>query len=129
MGTPLLFIAEYLNNKLMIGIVEQIDKNLASVSSSLTDCIMNIHTIHAYNLESTIEDQLNKDLDIVNRLGSSRTTRSGISNILSILCPTTFMILTFGFGSLLVSKNWIDFLQLYLIILFSCCILCWNCNG
>ena len=118
LGAPLLFIAEYLNNKLIAGVIEKIDKNLSSTSSDLTDCILNIHTIHAYNLETVMEEKLNKELEIANRLGSSRTTRSAISNVLSILCPTCFMILAFGIGSYFISLGMISFLQMY--VTYNC---------
>ena len=115
LACPLLFTAEYCQNKLVANVTEQIDNNLTEKSSELTDSLLNLHTIHAYNLQDRVSESMVHDLERTNRLCASRSLRSAIANILAILCPMTYMVITFAAGTILVSYRVIVFQQLMVV--------------
>ena len=112
---PLLFTAEYCQNKLVANVTEKIDTNLTEKSGEITDSLLNIHTIHSYNLQDRVYESMIHDLERTNRLCTSRSLRSAIANILAILCPMTFMVITFTAGTILISFKVIDFQQMMVV--------------
>ena len=65
---PFLFTAEYCQNKLVANVISKIDSNLTEKSSEATDALLNIHTIHAYNLQDRVYESIIHDLERTNRL-------------------------------------------------------------
>ena len=68
---PVLFSAEYCQNKLVANVISKIDSNLTEKSSETTDALLNIHTIHAYNLQDRVYESMIHDLERTNRLCKS----------------------------------------------------------
>ncbi|CBK22352.2 uncharacterized protein [Blastocystis hominis] len=115
LACPLLFTAEYCQNKLVANVTEKIDSNLTAKSGEITDSLLNIHTIHSYNLQDRVYESMIHDLERTNRLCTSRSLRSAIANILAILCPMTYMVITFTAGTILISYNVIEFQQMMIV--------------
>ena len=112
---PLLFTAEFCQNKLIAKVIAVIDKNLTTKSSEVTDALLNIHTIHAYNLQDVIYSSMIRDLEKTNKLCVSRSLRTAIANIMAILFPMTYMVIIFTSGTILIGYSVINFQQLMVV--------------
>ena len=112
---PFLFTAEYCQNKLVANVISKIDSNLTEKSSETTDALLNIHTIHAYNLQDRIYESMIHDLERTNRLCKSRSRRSAIANSIAILFPMIFMLIIYYSGTLLISNGRIVFQQMMVV--------------
>ena len=112
---PLLFTAEYCQNKLVANVTEKIDTNLTVKSGEITDSLLNIHTIHSYNLQDRVYESMIHDLERTNRLCKSRSRRSAIANSIAILFPMIFMLIIYYSGTLLISNGRIVFQQMMIV--------------
>ena len=112
---PFLFTAEYCQNKLVANVISKIDSNLTEKSSETTDALLNIHTIHAYNLQDRIYESMVHDLERTNRLCVSRSLRSAAADAILLIFSMVFMVVVFGAGSILIGFNQIDYAQMMIV--------------
>ena len=114
-GCPFIFTCEYMQNKVVGDVIERIDRTLVSRSSELTDYVLNIHTVQAYDLGSELYAKMMEELKQTNRLCSSRTQRTAVANLLTFGFRMIYMIICFIFGSLFVKNGWCTFRQMFLV--------------
>ena len=112
---PFLFTAEYCQNKLVANVISKIDSNLTEKSSETTDALLNIHTIHAYNLQDRIYESMIHDLERTNRLCKSRSLRSAVADAILLIFSMIFMVVVFGAGSILIGFDQITYCQMMIV--------------
>ena len=112
---PVLFSAEYCQNKLVANVTEKIDTNLTEKSGEITDSLLNIHTIHSYNLQDRVYESMIHDLERTNRLCKSRSLRSAIADAILLIFSMIFMAVVFGAGSILIGFDQITYAQMMIV--------------
>ena len=73
--SPLVLSAEYLQFMVVSNMTERIDNTLTKESGTITDYLLNIHTVHAYGLEETLLTSIDKDMADADKLTKARTLR------------------------------------------------------
>ena len=107
--SPFLLTVEYMQWMIMAKVSDQIDKELTERSGELTDCVLNIHTVHAYNLQNTLNDQLMKKLQPTNKKTTERFLRGAIGQGLSLLMPCVYDVVVLLVAFSMLQKGEIDF--------------------
>ena len=74
--SPFCIFTMYMQNNFLFRITEQVDSELVKHSGDLTDYMLNIHTVHAYNLENVLDERLNRVLHTANHLTEKRIWRA-----------------------------------------------------
>ena len=90
--SPFLVSVEYLQNMIVFRVTEKIDNDLTLRSGELTDYLLNIHTIHSYNLEDTIQKHMCHTLQPIDKLTNTRTSRSALSQELTVAFPSFYIL-------------------------------------
>ena len=121
--SPTLFSSEYFMFMIVVKISEEIDDQLTIRAGTLTDYVLNIHTVHAYNLQKTLADQVINSTRKVDKLTLKRSLRSSIGQLLGNLLPSLFMVILFTIGTFMIIAGSITFTQLFVVIMavFMCC--------
>ena len=115
--SPFLIAVEYLQALITSIITEKIDNDLTKKSGILTDYLLNIHTIHAYNLEDTLFDEMMDSMRNTDKLTNKRTWRSALGQGLSQLLPSLFMIIVLAVGSVLMVSKEASFEQVFTVMM------------
>ena len=115
--SPFLVAVEYLQWRIISRITERVDKLLAQRSGELTDYLLNIHTIHAYNLQSTLFAELRTRIADADRLTDKRTLRSAIGQGLSLFFPSVYLIVLLSIGSRLITAGKMTFTQMFMVMM------------
>ena len=117
--SPFCFGAVYMQFNFLTRITEQVDAELVKRSGDLTDYVLNIHTIHAYNLEPVLEDRLQKHLKAANALVDRRTWRASLGQGFSQFLPCVFHVTIFACGFLMMLKSQISFTQMLVVYMMT----------
>ena len=117
--SPFCFGAVYMQFNFLTRITEQVDAELVKRSGDLTDYVLNIHTIHAYNLEPVLEDRLQKHLKAANALVDRRTWRASLGQGFSLFLPCVFHVTIFACGFLMMLKSQISFTQMLVVYMMT----------
>ena len=72
---PLVLFTEYFQFKVISKTTARIDDDLTKESGVITDYLLNIHTVHAYGLESTLLKLVDKDMAEADHLTNRRVWR------------------------------------------------------
>ncbi|KNB41207.1 ABC transporter, partial [Blastocystis sp. subtype 4] len=113
--SPLVLSAEYLQFMVVSNMTERIDNTLTKESGTITDYLLNIHTVHAYGLEETLLTSIDKDMADADKLTKARTLRGAAGLCLSQFVPTIFIIVILSVGSVMMNYNMITYLQLFIV--------------
>ena len=113
--SPFCLVPVYLQYIFVFSITEEIDAELVKRSGDLTDYVLNVHTIHAYNLEPVLDSQLQKHLKHVNQLTENRVWRAATSGGLSLFMPCVYQVVVLVCGFLMMLKGQIAFTQMLLV--------------
>ena len=81
----------------------------------ITDYLLNIHTVHAYGLEDTLVDQVDKDMAEADRLTNRRVWRGSTGQGIMQFTPSLFTVVVIGFGAYMMNRGWIDYFQLFIV--------------
>ncbi|CBK24613.2 uncharacterized protein [Blastocystis hominis] len=113
--SPFLLTVEYMQWMIMAKVSDQIDKELTERSGELTDCVLNIHTVHAYNLQNTLSHQLMKKLEPTNKKTTERYIRGAIGQGLSLLMPCAYDVVVLLVAFSMLQKGEIDFAHMMFV--------------
>ena len=113
--SPLVLSAEYLQYMVVSNMTERIDNTLTKESGTITDYLLNIHTVHAYGLEETLLTSIDKDMADADKLTKTRTLRGAVGQCLSQFVPMIFVIVIMGVGAAMMNYNMITYLQLFIV--------------
>ena len=113
--SPLVLSAEYLQFMVVSNMTERIDNTLTKESGTITDYLLNIHTVHAYGLEETLLTSIDKDMADADKLTKTRTLRGAAGQCLSQFVPMIFVIVIMGVGAAMMNYNMITYLQLFIV--------------
>ena len=120
--SPLLVVVEYLQNMIVFHVTETIDNDLIKRSGEITDYLLNIHTIHAYNLERTLLNRIQTSLISTDKLTNKRSTHSALGQGLATFLPSSFMLITLAVGSGMVARGETEFTHMFVVMMsvFMC---------
>ena len=113
--SPFLLTVEYLQWMVIAKVTDKIDQDLTHCSGDLTDYILNIHTVHAYNLQDTLYNQIMERTEPTNRRTVTRYWRGAIGQGLSAFMPCVYdvVVLLVAFNMLL--NGQIDFVRMMFV--------------
>ena len=115
--SPFLVAVEYLQWRVISRITEKVDNALALRSGELTDYLLNIHTLHAYNLEDTLLQGLRQRIEEANRLTDKRTLRASVGQGLSLFFPSVYLIVLLSIGSGMITRGSMTFTQMFMVMM------------
>ncbi|KAK8817605.1 hypothetical protein WA538_004324 [Blastocystis sp. DL] len=120
--SPFLVSVEYLQNMIVFRVTEKIDNDLTLRSGELTDYLLNIHTIHSYNLEDTIQKHMCHTLQPIDKLTNKRTSRSALGQGLTVAFPSFYMLATMALGAVLAERGETQFTKIFTVVMgvFMC---------
>ena len=110
--SPFCVITIYLQNNYLFRITELVDTELVKRSGDLTDYMLNIHTVHAYNLESVLDERLNHLLRTANGLTEKRVWRSAVGYGVSQFMPCIYQVVVLLSGFVMMQRGMISFTQM-----------------
>ena len=113
--SPFLLVVEYMQWMIMAKVSDQIDRELTERSGDLTDCILNIHTVHAYNLQNTLSNQIMKKLEPTNKKTTQRFMRGAIGQGLSLFMPCVYDAVVLLVAFSMFQKGEIDFVRMMFV--------------
>ena len=90
--SPFCIFTMYMQNNFLFRITEQVDTELVKRSGDLTDYMLNIHTVHAYNLENTLDERLENHLRTANKLTERRIWRAALGHGFSQFMPCIYQV-------------------------------------
>ena len=115
--SPLLVVVEYFQNMIVFRVTETIDNELTKRSGEITDYLLNIHTIHAYNLERVLLDQIKTSLISTDRLTNKRSTHSALGQGLATFLPSSYMLITLAVGAGMVARGETTFTNMFVVMM------------
>ena len=110
--SPFCVITIYLQNNFLFQITEQVDTELVKRSGDLTDYMLNIHIVHAYNLENVLDERLNHLLRTANGLTRRRVWRSAVGYGVSQFMPCIYQVVVLLSGFVMMQRGMISFTQM-----------------
>ena len=113
--SPFLVSIEYLQWMVVSRVTESIDQDLTVKSGELTDYTLNIHTVHAYNLQDLLYDQIMKELESTNRNTTRRYWRSAVGQGLSQFMPCVYSVVVLSVGFAMLLRGNISFVQMLFV--------------
>ena len=113
--SPLVLYAGYIHLLVVSNMTERIDNTLAKESGVITDCLLNIHTIHAYGLEDAMLASIAKDMAEADQLTKSRAWRGAVGQGVIQFIPTVFVLIVMSVGSWMISNGQLSYLQLFIV--------------
>ena len=116
---PLVLFTEYFQFKVISKTTTRIDDDLTKESGVITDYLLNIHTVHAYGLESTLLKLVDKDMAEADHLTNRRVWRGAAGQVIVQFTPSLFAAIVLGFGAYMMDRGWITYLQLFTVFMAS----------
>ena len=116
---PLVLFTEYFQFKVISKTTARIDDDLTKESGVITDYLLNIHTVHAYGLESTLLKLVDKDMAEADHLTNRRVWRGAAGQGIVQFTPSLFAAIVLGFGAYMMDRGWITYLQLFTVFMAS----------
>ena len=113
--SPFCIVTVYMQNDFLVRITEQVDSELVKRSGDLTDYMLNIHTVHAYNLENVLDDKLNRRLHTANKLTERRIWRAALGHGFSQFMPCVYNVVVLLVGFVMVQRGMISFIQMMMV--------------
>ena len=114
-ASPLALCSEYFQFHTVSKTTAKIDDDLTKESGVITDYLLNIHTVHAYGLENTLVNQVDKDMAEADRLTNRRVWRGSTGQGIMQFTPSLFTVVVIGFGAYMMNRGWITYLQLFIV--------------
>ena len=113
--SPFCIFTMYMQNNFLFRITEQVDTELVKRSGDLTDYMLNIHTVHAYNLEDTLDERLENHLRTANKLTERRIWRAALGHGFSQFMPCVYQVVVLLVGFVMVQRGLISFIQMLMV--------------
>ena len=114
-ASPLALCSDYFQFHTVSKTTAKIDNDLTRESGVITDYLLNIHTVHAYGLENTLVNQVDKDMVEADRLTNRRVWRGSTGQGIMQFTPSLFTVVVIGFGAYMLNRGWIDYFQLFIV--------------
>ena len=110
--SPFCIFTVYMQNNFLFRITEQVDSELVKRSGDLTDYMLNIHTVHAYNLENVLDERLESHLRTANKLTERRIWRAALGHGFSQFMPCIYQVVVLLSGFVMMQRGMISFTQM-----------------